>query len=525
MCGIAYSEGGREEVETMLEVIRHRGPDGSGLVSLRDGGFSEEGDGPCLGHVRLWVRGRADADQPIVGEDRAVAVNGEVYNYREIVTEDVPSDSWAVFETVEDVATAKGALRRLVGEYSFAVLFSDGTLVAGRDPVGVRPLYYSVEGGIVRVASERKALWAVGARDVRRLPPGSVLVASDGDVDVSGVVGVPRPRPGTCGPDDLEEALRIAVERRTEETDRVGVVLSGGVDSTTVAVLASEHVEVSTYSAGFPGSEDVEFAERVAEELGFEFTRIDLSEDFPGFVVATVYAIESHNPMKVEVGIPVLACAEAMGNDGLKVMLSGQGADELLGGYHRYTRLYDDPAALMFELWRDVASIHEVNLERDDKAGMFGGSVELRVPFLDLDVVRVGLGIHPHENISSPEDRLRKRALRKVAERVGVPDFVVNREKKATQYGSLTARELDRLAREVGVKRAVAKSLGFRSHLDLFLRLIGRRLGFPWEAPDPERVEEEASRLGLEASVVDFLEEHVDPFVKRVVGRSAGLPG
>ncbi len=519
MCGIAFSAAGRSEVEAMLDVMRHRGPDGRGVTVLSDGGFTGDGEGPSLGHVRLWVRGDPDAEQPIVGDGRAVAVNGEVYNYREIVGEDVPSDSWAVFESVRDVSTAKGALRVLMGEYSFVTVFEDGTVVAGRDPVGVRPLYYSMEGGVLRIASEKKALWRVGAREVRRLPPGSVLVAGDEGVDVTGVVRIPRPEPGSHGVEELEDALRDAVARRVEETERVGVVLSGGVDSTTVTVLASEYVDVQAYSAGFPGSEDVDFAERVAREIGVEFEAVDLSEDFPRFVVATVYAVESCNPMKVEVGIPVLACAEAMGRDGLKVMLSGQGADELLGGYHRYTRLYDDPVALMFELWRDVASIHEVNLERDDKAGMFGGSVELRVPFLDMDVVRVGMGIHPYDNLASADDKLRKRALRKVAERVGVPRFVVERRKVATQYGSMTSKELDRLARSVGVKKGVARELGYRSHKELFLRLVGKRLGFPWEAPDPEEVERVASKMGMEASLVEFLEEYVDPFAREVAGR------
>ncbi|WP_457619409.1 asparagine synthetase B family protein [Methanopyrus sp.] len=513
MCGIACVVGDNDIV-AMVAAMEHRGPDGRGFASVSDDGveFSEEppseGD-VFLGHVRLWVRGEASAVQPIVGEDRAVAVNGEVYNYRKFV-EDAPSDSWAVFEVVRSVRDAAAALRILRGEYAFVAAFEDGTVIAARDPIGVRPLYYSVENGLA-VASERKALWAAGFRDVRRVPPGALLVLRDGRIGLRNVVDVPRPRPGRGSWKDLLGALRRSVLERVEETERVGVVLSGGVDSSTVARLASERVDVRCYAAGFEGSDDVEVAEKLCDEMGWSFTSIPLEEEFERYVVATVYAVETWNPMKVEVGIPILACAGAMSDDEIRVMLSGQGADELLGGYHRHLRYYGDWDRFSWELWRDVAAIHAVNLERDDKAGMYH-SVELRVPYLDLDVVRTGLGIDPRENVSGPEDNLRKRALRRVAAELGLPDFVVKRRKRATQYGSLTSKMLDKLVRGLGIKRAVAKRLGYRSHKELFLRLVGKYLGFPWEAPSVGEVEKECAKLGVEPEISEFLEEHVLTF-------------
>ncbi|WP_148688396.1 asparagine synthetase B [Methanopyrus sp. SNP6] len=514
MCGIACTVGG--DVAEMVAAIKHRGPDGRGFASVSDGDveFSEESPSEgdvVLGHVRLWVRGEPSAIQPIVGEDRAVAVNGEIYNYRRFV-EDAPSDSWAVFEVVRSVRDAAAALRILRGEYTFVAAFVDGTVVAARDPVGVRPLYYSVsaEGGTA-VASERKALWAAGFRDVRRVPPGALLVLRDGRVELRNVVDVPKPRPGKSSWKDLLKVLQRSVRERVMETERVGVVLSGGVDSSTVARLASEHVDVRCYVAGFEGSDDVEVAERLCDEMGWSFVPVSLEDGFERYVVSTVYAVETWNPMKVEVGIPILACAGAASDDGIRVVLSGQGADELLGGYHRHLRYCGDWDRFSWELWKDVASIHAVNLERDDKAAMYS-SVELRVPYLDLDVVRVGLDIDPRENVSGPEDDLRKRALRRVAAELGLPEFVVERRKRATQYGSLTSKMLDKLVRELGIKRAVAKRLGYRSHKELFLRLVGKYLGFPWKAPSVEDVEKECARLGVDPEVSDFLEERVLTF-------------
>jgi len=147
-------------------------------------------------------------------------------------------------------------------------------------------------------------------------------------------------------------------------------------------------------------------------------------------------AIEEWNIMKLGVGMTVYMAAEQAAKTGLRVLLSGQGADELFGGYHRYLQIYGEGgAALQNELWNDILQIYEVNLERDDAVTM-AHSVELRVPYLDLQVINRAMDIPIHYKIRDHTDQLRKCILREVAAELNVPQFIVKRPKKAAQYGS-----------------------------------------------------------------------------------------
>ena len=137
----------------------------------------------------------------------------------------------------------------------------------------------------------------------------------------------------------------------------------------------------------------------------------------------------------------IYLASKAMKDDNVKVALSGQGADELFGGYNRYLKhfeensLFDAYFALDEEIYHDIANMHHVNLERDDAVSMANG-VELRVPFLDKDIIDLALDIPGKYKIKDGEDVLRKHILRDVAKSIGVPDYIADRPKKAAQYGS-----------------------------------------------------------------------------------------
>jgi asparagine synthase (glutamine-hydrolysing) len=140
--------------------------------------------------------------------------------------------------------------------------------------------------------------------------------------------------------------------------------------------------------------------------------------------------------MKLGVGMTAYMAAELAALNGLRVLLSGQGADELFGGYHRYLKMYKEGNdALQTGLWQDIRQIYAVNLERDDAVTM-AHSVELRVPYLDLQVINRAINIPIHHKIRDSNDRLRKCILREVAAELNVPQFIVKRPKKAAQYGS-----------------------------------------------------------------------------------------
>jgi len=171
-------------------------------------------------------------------------------------------------------------------------------------------------------------------------------------------------------------------------------------------------------------------------------------------------AKEEFNVMKIGVGMPAYIAAEMAHEDGLKVMLSGHGADELFGGYNRYLKLYEEKGELANEdLKKDILNLYHVNLQRDDAVTM-ANSIELRVPYLDLDIINTAINIPMKYKISGKEDNLRKCILREAGAELGVPAEIVNRPKKAAQYGSGIHKMLKKVLKPANTK--LSKIVDFR---------------------------------------------------------------
>ncbi|MDI6701620.1 asparagine synthetase B [Methanothermobacter wolfeii] len=449
MCGIAgYRGPGAEKlVEKMLAAQKHRGPDASGIyhdgrVRITTPAGEEVLEAPvtgdvALGHNLLSIIG---GPQPVTG--RGVLVfNGEIYNHRELHGEG--SDAEVLLKLIEEQEgdmeeVLRSTVNTIDGDYAFA--YYDGeNLALVRDPVGVKPLHHSGEA----FASEKKALWRIGLGDVGTLKPGHALI-NGREVRLR---GLPEPEPLRAGYDELRDELiarlRSAVEKRTRGLDRAAMVFSGGVDSTMLAVLLKEHLDIRLYAVGTRGAGDLEFASRAADDLKLDLEIIEVDEEtireaLPGVLTA----IEEYSVMKIGVAMPLYIASGRASSEGYRVMFSGQGADELFAGYHRYRRLLEE-GKLEEALIHDLENIYHVNLERDDAAAM-ANSMELRVPFLDLEVIGLAVSIPISYRILGPGDELRKRILREAALELGVPEYIAMRPKKAAQYGSGIDRILRR---------------------------------------------------------------------------------
>ena len=196
-------------------------------------------------------------------------------------------------------------------------------------------------------------------------------------------------------------------------------------------------IETSLYSVGQKDSVDIKFARKAAHAMGLplKVRTVDVG-DVRKYTKLVLNAIEEFNIMKLGVGMPSYIASEMGHFDGLKVMLSGQGADELFGGYHRYLKFYEEKGEkTQQDLKTDILNLYHVNLQRDDAVTM-ANSIELRVPFLDMNVINLAMDIPMKYKINSYNDNLRKCILREVAKELGVPDEIVKRPKKAAQYGS-----------------------------------------------------------------------------------------
>ncbi|MFQ6076889.1 MAG: asparagine synthase-related protein, partial [Candidatus Bathyarchaeia archaeon] len=427
----------------------------------------------AIGHNGLRVNVDHAPFQPLsdCNHESFIVHDGTIYNSTELREGlsfhrfETSSDSETIIHLVEESSSSNlheavmMALPKLYGVYAFAVIRGD-RVVLTRDPVGVKPLYWGENDTEFAFASERKALWSIGVKDVTPLPPGFIGVITPDEKVAFPAWTLNRPQIVDVGiaegAVDLKERLHYTCERFVKGFDSVAVAFSGGVDSSLIAKVVDDlGVKPVLFAAGFRRSHDVEVAERVASKLGYEIRLRNLSFGEAGeYVSRVVYAVEEADLMKVGVGLPLYASAESARSLGFKVILSGQGADELFGGYARYLHVLRDGGyeELHDELWGDILKISEVNLQRDDAVTM-ANSVESIVPFLDLSMIETAMSLHPRLKVSGASDPLRKLVLRRVAEAVGLPMEVVNLPKKAVQYGSGADRVIRRLSKKRGFKQ------------------------------------------------------------------------
>ncbi len=392
----------------LLDRLAHRGPDGRGTFSL---------DTAWLGHRRLAIVDPEGSPQPYVtpatsGGRLAWILNGEIYNH-----EALRDELGGAFATAGDGAVLGPLFERdgdampdaLDGAFAFVVVDEDtGCWIAARDSMGICPLYvgHHIDGSLW-FASEMKALVDDCAR-VEIVPPGHAwvgggdraahVVAWDRDVWRDPSV-IPDAAPDLAA---LRESLIAAVEKRLMSDVPLGVLLSGGLDSSLIASIAARLVAerggdpIHTFSIGLPGSADLTAARVVADHIGsihHEF-HFDL-DDAMAAIPTVIWHLESFE--QVRASVPMFLLAERLRELGIKVVLSGEGADEIFGGYLYFHRA---PSARSFHLEtvRKVTRLHQWDVLRANKAPMAFG-VETRVPFLDRAFVGLAMSLDPRSKM------------------------------------------------------------------------------------------------------------------------------
>jgi asparagine synthase (glutamine-hydrolysing) len=496
MCGIVgiLSKTGENVVplvESMLSCIACRGPDGAAITSgeqtvqtdsvsdLRKHPMSDSST--ALGHVRLAIVGGTCGQQPFRSCDGRFIVehNGEIYNYKKLRNRLESShrlvsqtDSEVIAHIFEDnyakTRDLQDAIKKTVSELDgvYAIVIRDeetGEIALVRDVMGVRQLYYGQNSQLVAFASERKALWKIGLKEpTLRIHPGSVLIIMpDGSFgEQQKVIKNPvsnqkiRYKTLSSAIEAYKRALVSSMRKRTQDFDRIGIIFSGGIDSVIIAWLAKKMVrEVICYTGGVEGSSDIAFARKIAKRLNLklrvnELTHNEVEEMIP----EVINTIEHTNAGQVEVAIPVYAAVKLAHEDGIKVMFSGQAADELFGGYSWYSTIVRDGggyAGLRHYMNEDIQLLYKETLEREDKITM-AHSIEMREPFLDLKLIRLSMKIDLRLNVKGVSDAFGKHVHRKLAQELGIPRDIAYRSKEAAQHGSGIHQVIDLIARKHG---------------------------------------------------------------------------
>lgn len=481
MCGIVamWGEPDQELFDHAMNGIKHRGPDGEGILQIGS---------RMLGHVRLAIVDVAGGFQPMKNErgDLAVVFNGEIYNHLQLRGAiesrhqfSTHSDTEILLHLYEE--DAEDMLSKLDGMFAFAIAGEHGIFLA-RDPLGIKPLYYGRRGKTFIAASELKAFPRMD--ELQALPAGHAIM--DDGVPWPYAPPFPPQKPIATKPleDILSEVRRrfeIAVRKRLMGDVPVGVFLSGGLDSSLVAAAMRPHsINLHSFTAGMHGAPDLEAARTVARFLGtIHHELIYSEEDIENALPEVIYALESFDAPLVRSAIPMFFLSR-LASEHVKVVLTGEGADELFAGYEYLTRL-QGRNSLRKELTDVLVSLQDTNLQRADRMTMMYG-IEGRVPFLDMDLVRFVLRV-PLEFIEPRPERPEKWLLREACNDL-LPPKILERKKLKFSEGAGSAsvikqRLLERMSEtQQEQEQETAHRLGLRSAEELhYYRLWQKTMG------------------------------------------------
>lgn len=459
MCGIlailgsqAESPARRDRILELSRRLRHRGPDWSGL-------FVGEKSWCYLAHERLAIIDPASGDQPLYNgtKDIVVAANGEIYNHEQLKKTmkgkeyHTQSDCEVIAHLYEDVG--EEVVGMLDGMFSFVLVDNrDSSFIAARDPIGITPLYLGWgSDGSVWFASEMKAL----KDDCERFevfPPGHLYSSKQGGLrryynppwfSETYVPTTPY------DPLALRAAFEKAVVKRLMTDVPFGVLLSGGLDSSLVAAVASRHLagtkaaniwgkQLHSFCVGLQGSPDLKAAREVAHYIGTRHHEFNFTvQEGLDALSEVIYHVETYDVTTIRASTPMFLMTRKIKALGVKMVLSGEGSDEIFGGY-LYFHKAPNKEEFQHELVRKIKALHLYDCQRANKSTSAWG-LEARVPFLDKEFMDVAMAIDPAEKmIRKDQGRIEKWVMRRAfddEDNPYLPKHILYRQKEQFSDG------------------------------------------------------------------------------------------
>ena len=456
MCGIvcAYelkqpAEVLRPQLLEMSKKIRHRGPDWNGV-------YSDEK--AILAHERLSIVDPASGKQPLLSPDGKLilAANGEIYNHQELRKQlkgqydfKTQSDCEVILALYQE--EGPGFVDKLNGIFAFSIYDAEkDEYFVARDHMGVIPLYMGWDQhGTFYVASELKALEGTCTK-IELFPPGHYLHSSDGELKrwySREWMEYDAVKENETSIENLREALEAAVHRQLMSDVPYGVLLSGGLDSSITSAVAKKYAEkriesgdtdgawwprLHSFSVGLEGSPDLAAAQKVADHIGTVHHEIKFTiQEGLDAIKDVIYNLETYDITTIRASTPMYLMARVIKSMGVKMVLSGEGADEVFGGYLYFHKA---PNAQEFheETVRKLSKLHMYDCLRANKS-LAAWGIEGRVPFLDKEFMDVAMSINPQDKMINGE-RMEKWVLRKAFESY-LPESVAWRQKEQFSDG------------------------------------------------------------------------------------------
>lgn len=456
MCGIVAvfnSKGGcltlREQVLKMSGKIRHRGPDWSGIFTS---------DKAILAHERLAIVDPKSGGQPLKSPDGnlILAVNGEIYNHqtlRKVLRKDFEFQTMSDCEVILALYQEKGPefIQELNGIFAFALYNKENdSYLIGRDHIGIIPLYQGWDQkGNYYIGSELKSLETFCSK-VELFPPGHYFSSEENKLvkwyhkDWRDFKNVQHAETSISA---LKSGLEASVHRQLMSDVPYGVLLSGGLDSSVISAIAKKYAamrvessdrneawwpQLHSFSIGLEGSPDLKFAQEVADHIGTVHHEIHFTiQEGLDALKDVIYNLETYDVTSVRASTPMYLLGRVIKSMGIKMVLSGEGADELFGGY-LYFHKAPNAEAFHEETVRKLDKLHLYDCNRANKA-LAAWGVEGRVPFLDRAFIDLAMNVNPTDKMIDSE-RMEKWLIRKAFEEY-LPESVVWRQKEQFSDG------------------------------------------------------------------------------------------
>jgi len=439
----------RPGILAMSRKVRHRGPDWSGINCSENA---------ILAHERLAIVDPISGAQPLTSEDGnlVLTVNGEIYNHMDLrkrLTSEYKFKTKSDCEIILALYRERGVefINDLNGIFAFALYDkSNDTYLIARDHIGIVPLYKGWDKyGNFFVASELKALEGVCPR-IEVFPPGHYLHSVDG-IEKKWYnpewYSYETVKDNKSSIPELRNALERAVHRQLMSDVPYGVLLSGGLDSSIVSAIARKYAarriethdlseawwpRLHSFAVGLKGSPDLEAAQKVADHIGTVHHEIVFSiQEGLDAISEVIYHLETYDVTTVRASTPMYLLARVIKSMGVKMVLSGEGADEIFGGY-LYFHKAPDAQAFHEETVRKLGKLYLYDCLRANKS-LAAWGIEGRVPFLDKEFLDVAMNLNPVDKMTS-NGRMEKWVLRKAFEDM-LPESVAWRQKEQFSDG------------------------------------------------------------------------------------------
>ncbi|MFW9849922.1 MAG: asparagine synthase C-terminal domain-containing protein [Candidatus Thorarchaeota archaeon] len=468
ICRIGKTLDTQHEIHTLLELLGHRGK----YEYIREFEISEFHTGSTKKFEQIIVGIRTtEVTDPVQKRNR----------------------SFFIIDSLDDTKSVLNVLDTLnenIGLHNNSVVLriNNHGLVVARSQDGQRAIYVAEDEESVFLASEKKCLWYAGLNNIRPIEPNEIYhIAWNGGIwssSISSPDSIPWKGTIESALVELEEHLRMSMS--CISNTKCGVLFSGGVDSSLIANVAKEITdEVILLSAGTQTSRDKKQTAEAAELLNMELIYSDLTPDHIwNLLPEVIYAAETCNKMDVEIAIPFFVSASRAKQNGIELILSGQGPDELFAGYAKHVQIFQEqgPLELSKELMREVSITHEANISRDERVIAANG-VQAIFPYLDPNFSQLALTLPSNLKVNPGVIPERKVVFRQLAIRMGLPEQLALTPKKATQFSSGSSKILTAsIAQHSGIKEARTMREAEAITQDVLNR-IGFELGLPIREP------------------------------------------